>query len=403
MKPNANTHYGRLLIRRSLLRQSLLKGLIISLPVVFFVMSFFAINANAQSVTNNVFGKGISIVAKDSSFYMKFDTRIQNRYDGTYVESGEQPYTDKFYLRRARIKFNGFVLDPKLVYKMEFDVVNGDVLDAVIKWNFAGNFHLWFGQTKLPGNRERVISSQKLQFVDRSLLNSKFNIDRDKGIQLRHNFKIGNMIVREVAAVSIGEGKNYKKPSKGHDYTGRLELLPFGKFKSKGDYFSSDLKREETPKLAMGVTYDYNNKAVRSGGQLGNMLSESRNLSTVFADMMFKYQGWSLMAEYANKTIPDASPAIFDTAGVFMASFYTGSAVNAQLGYLFHNNWELAGRYTVITPEKATLNNKLEQYTFGISRYIVGHSLKVQSDFSLLRENSKADKLLYRLQVEMSF
>jgi phosphate-selective porin OprO and OprP len=34
------------------------------------------------------------------------------------------------------------------------------VLDAVAKWNFAENFSLWFGQAKLPGNRERVISSQ---------------------------------------------------------------------------------------------------------------------------------------------------------------------------------------------------------------------------------------------------
>ncbi len=60
------------------------------------------------------------------------------------------------------------------------------ILDAVIKYNFSENFELWFGQTKLPGNIERVISSGNLQQVDRSLLNSRFNIDRDMGIQLRH-------------------------------------------------------------------------------------------------------------------------------------------------------------------------------------------------------------------------
>ncbi|MCF6359082.1 MAG: OprO/OprP family phosphate-selective porin, partial [Draconibacterium sp.] len=297
-----------------------------------------------------------------------------------------------------RMKLNGFGLNPKLVYKMEFDVVNGDVLDAVIKWNFAGNFHLWFGQTKLPGNRERVISSQKLQFVDRSLLNSKFNIDRDKGIQLRHNFKIGNMIVREVAAVSIGEGKNYKEPSAGHEFTGRLELLPFGKFKSKGDYFGSDLKREEKPKLAMGITYDYNNKAVRSGGQLGNMLSEARNLSTVFADMMFKYRGFSVMTEYAIKSADKNIEGL-------SKGFKTGNGFVTQVGYLFKNNMELAARYTTIRSDNHFSDIKDEdEITIGFSKYIVGHALKIQTDLSrTISPIETKGKIRFRAQVEMQF
>ena len=55
---------------------------------------------------------------------------------------------------------------------------------------YPKNFEIWFGQGKLPGNRERVISSGNLQQVDRSLLNSLFTIDRDFGFQLRHHFNI---------------------------------------------------------------------------------------------------------------------------------------------------------------------------------------------------------------------
>ncbi len=370
---------------------------------LFTIATFIFINAKSQDITNNKFGKGIQVLAKDSSFYMKFSIRMQNRFEGKYIKTADPSFTDKFYLRRARLKFDGFAFSPKLVYKMEFDVVSGQVLDAVVKWNFAGNFYLWFGQTKLPGNRERVISSQQLQFVDRSLLNSKFTIDRDKGVQLRHHFNLGNMVIREIGSVSIGEGKNFTGSSVGNDYTGRLEILPFGSFTSKGDYFSSDLKREEKPKLALGITYDYNDKAVKSGGQLGNVLSQTRNLSTVFADMMFKYKGFSLMSEYANKTVSNGSPTIVDTSGAFVESFYTGTAVNTQLGYLFKNTWEIAGRYTLVTPERITTNNGISQYTAGISKYIVGHNLKVQSDFSLIREERKDDELLFRFQVEMAF
>ena len=56
-------------------------------------------------------------------------------------------------------------------------------MDAVLKNHINENWSLWFGQTKLPGNRERVYSSQELQFVDRSLVNARFNLDRDVGVQ----------------------------------------------------------------------------------------------------------------------------------------------------------------------------------------------------------------------------
>ena len=78
-----------------------------------------------------------------------------------------------------------------------------------MKWNFSGNFVLWAGQTKLAGNRERVVSSGDLQMVDRSLLNSRFNIDRDIGLQLRHHFNLTDtFIVKEVFSISQGEGRN---------------------------------------------------------------------------------------------------------------------------------------------------------------------------------------------------
>ena len=114
--------------------------------------------AIGQDITNNKFGKGLRVMAKDSSFFMKFGTRIQYRYDGSYIKGADPEYSDKLYLRRARFKFDGYAFSPKLVYKLEYDIVTPSWLDACVKWNFAGNFHLWFGQTKLAGNRERVLS-----------------------------------------------------------------------------------------------------------------------------------------------------------------------------------------------------------------------------------------------------
>ncbi|MCB0489887.1 MAG: FmdC precursor [Cyclobacteriaceae bacterium] len=383
-----------------------------SLVGLFAFLSFIPFTL-AQDKTSSTFGKGIRIAAKDSSFTMKFSTRIQTLYDGRLnLETND--YNDRFMTRRARLKFDGFAYSPKLVYKIELavassDIAGGDsnefgntsriILDAVLKWNFAPNWELWFGQTKLPGNRERVISSQNLQFVDRSNVNARFNIDRDAGIQLHYGKNKFNF----VSSVSLGDGRNIVSNNVGgYDYTVRGEYLPFGEFKSGGDYFSADLNREEKPKLSIGVTYDYNDRAYHEQGQLGDALPAQRDLETWFVDAHFKYNGWSSLLEYAHKTSPDGA-AIFDGNGNFVDAFYTGEGISWQGGYLFKNNFELAGRYTQVSPERVTLRNDNTQYTLGVSKYFVGHSLKIQSDVTLIKEDTRDDVLMTRLQVELSF
>ena len=353
----------------------------------------------AQDVTNNPFGKGIiNVMSQDSSWSTKVAFRFQTRYDGT-LDFGDSSFSDKAWVRRARIKGSGFAFSPKVQYKFEYDVANGQVLDAVIKWNFTGNWTVWFGQTKLPGNIERVFSSQKLQLVDRSLLNSRFTLDRDAGFQLRHHFKLGkSFLVREKFAVSQGEGLNQSGSSSGNGYTARLELLPFGKFTGKGDYFASDLKREETPKLMLSLTYDYNDNAMRTRGQKGDYLvGELRDLQSFQADAHFKYKGLSFFGEYADRKAIDGAVNNLDEA------YYTGSALNLQAGYLFKNNWEIAGRFTQLTPELKDYYNNVNQYTIGFSRYVVGHNLKIQGDIGITQEATKNDMLLIRLQTEFNF
>jgi len=235
---------------------------------------FLCMNLSSQETNAPKFGKGLfNLIGKDSSFSMNMSARMQMLGTSNWdLNNGLTNPSSSLLVRRARLKFDGFAYSPKLKYKLELGLSNRDIgkassftneapkyiLDAVVKWNFSGNFVLWFGQTKLPGNRERVISSGDLQQVDRSLLNSRFNIDRDMGFQLRHHFNLTDtFIVREMFSVSQGEGRNITTGNLGgHQYTSRIELLPFGKFASKGDYRGSDLKFEPAPKLALGFTYD---------------------------------------------------------------------------------------------------------------------------------------------------
>lgn len=390
---------------------------------IFTLLALVAgISVNAQDVIDNKYGKGIvNYKAKDGSYSVKFNIRMQNLFVAETALDGDinkEDISTNFFLRRARLKFGGFAFSPKITYKMEIGLSNRDfaganaftrnadkmVLDAVVKWNFYKNWSVWVGQTKLPGNRERVISSQKLQFVDRSLLNSRFNIDRDQGIQLRNHHSVNGWVIREMFSVSQGQGRNQVAGNtNGFNYTGRVEFLPFGNFASKGDYFGSDLKREQEHKLSVGITYDFNDGAMFQRGQLGSLMTSSTNLSTVFIDLMYKYRGWSVMSEYANKTSPD--PAAYGDDGfgneIVTGYFYTGSAFSIQGGYLFQNNVEFAGRYTTVNPEAVTGREDFAQYTFGVSKYVSGHNLKIQSDISLLTEDGSDSELMFRFQVEL--
>lgn len=396
---------------------------------LLLITVFFITILKAQDTTNNKFGKGIyNVVAKDNSYSMKFAFRAQTLYMGEWNvndTTGVGAGNGQFLVRRARLKFDGHVYTEKLKYKLELGLSNRDIsgasshtrgaprliLDAVLKWNFYKNLSLWAGQTKLPGNRERVVSSGNLQFVDRSLVNSTFNIDRDMGAQLRHHFKLGkNFTVREIFSVAQGEGRNVTDPNLGgYQYTSRIEVLPFGEFQSKGDYSSSDLKREDKPKLALGATYDIHDRAVKNRSNQGSYMVNDvgyfeTDINTVFADMMFKYKGLSIMGEYAIRTASKDSVLNSDLSATGQV-VNVGTGLNVQLGYLFKNNWEVAARYTSIALDKKVTGEDIKtQYTLGVSKYVVGHKLKVQSDVSYLTvENSPDSELLYRLQVDIHF
>jgi len=378
----------------------------------------------SQSSPSKTFGSGVSFIASDSSFSLKFAARFQSLYTFTAPADrlNSPARTSEFLIRRARLKFDGFAVNPKLVYKLELGLSNRDIgsivpetgstsrifLDAVLKWNFHKGFTLWAGQTKLPGNRERVISSGNMQFVDRSLVNGRFNIDRDVGFQLHHEHKLGKIVVREIASLSQGEGRNITVPNiGGYDYTGRLEVLPFGAFTKDGDYIGSDLEREKKPKLSLAASYDFNDGASRQRGQLGSFNKDSTgayvlsNLTTIFLDAVFKYKGYSLSIEYANTKGTNINA--ISKFGKSVGYFYAGQGFVVQSGYLFKRNFEFALRYTNIQPN-ANINQKaITEYTLGFSRYIVGHKLKIQSDLSYQNIANTGNQLIYRMQFDIHF
>lgn len=261
--------------------------------------------------------------------------------------------------RRLRLRFGGSLYDPRLTFNLQLSFSRSDmdwvdtqfpniIRDAMVFWNFDKNLQVGFGQTKLPGNRQRVISSADLEISDRSIVNGAFNLDRDFGFQGFWRPIQGDVVVNIRGAISSGDGRNQPVISGGGmAYTGRVEILPFGSFKNGGDYFEGDLMREEKPKLSVGLSYHHNENQTKTRGTLGKSLYAQRTANVIYADALLKYQGFSFYTEWAQRSSDD--PVTYkDATKKDYSAVFVGDGYMVQTTYVFPSMWNVGFRYAVV-------------------------------------------------------
>lgn len=407
-----------------------MKHTIIGITSILLCLLLAQTPASAQKELNYRNFKGLVFKSEDdSSANIQFNARIQNRIDLSSEGSEDLSPTELlFRTRRMRLKAKGHLVDPRLTFKIELAFsrddlseqlgASGNILyDAYMQYAFTPSLALRFGQFKIPGNRERVVSSGDLSLVDRSILNSAFNLDRDIGLMAVFQKDLGPTKFVYYGMISNGEGRNILSTNidlnenKQLDlaFTQRVEFLPFGAFEGGGDYFEADLLREETPKLSLGLGYTHNDDALRARGQRSSLLFETRSINTRFADMMFKYQGWSLMAEYMRVDTPVDPVTVSPENPTSRRTVRTGGGYMIQGGYVWPSMWGLTARYSETAPTDAVerFYDAETEARLGISKYIRGHRIKVQSDIGYLTSDSLPANQQgfweWRFQMELGF
>jgi len=390
--------------------------------IILICFSFHPIYGQAQrnvDISNLPyynFGKGLGLTSPDSVFQLNIRFRIQNRFG--YFKNGNEDAAFDGQVRRLRLRFDGFVGNHNFLYVIQLSFAPGDVgeieegenlniiRDAVVYYKYNDKLNLGFGQTKLPGNRQRVNSSGALQFTDRTINNARFNIDRDFGFFINYSNETKNTFSYNVkSAITTGDGRNYtQKPDNGLAYTAKLELLPFGKFSRDGAYFEGDLVRESSPKLMISGVYHYNHKAKRQAGVLGDALFESRNLNSILLDGVFKYKGIALMASYMART---TNNPITISNDLETSVVYTGQGFDFQSSYVFGQDWEVLGRFSKVNPNSNVVSYfpNQEQLSIGLVKYIWEHAFKLQleatQDKLMYNDGRQLSNYLVRFQIEM--
>jgi len=347
-----------------------------------------------------------------------YTTKTMNEEDDLDLSAG----STEFAVRRLRLRFGGSLVDPRLSFNLQLSFSRSDmdwadtqfpniIRDAMIFWNFNKDLQVGFGQTKLPGNRQRVISSADLEIADRSIVNGAFNLDRDFGFQAFWRPVTGDQIVNLRAAVSSGDGRN--QPAiigGGLAYTARVEYLPFGAFTNGGDYFEGDIVREQSPKLSIGLSAQHNENQTKTRGTLGKALYQQRTANVIYGDVLFKYSGLALYGEYAQRT--SGNPITYkDTTKKDYAAIFVGSGYMMQASYIFPSMWSIATRYAVVQAgdQLKGLAEYQQQVNIGanVGYYINKHRIKTNLEFgtnrtTLYNSNNAVQVNYYtRLNVEL--
>jgi hypothetical protein len=324
---------------------------------------------------------------------MRFRMQNQMTYN-TISDDNLSAASNEIAVRRMRLRFGG-LLYRKLSFNIQlsfarrdWDATDSDVpniiRDAMVFWNFSPDLQIGIGQTKLPGNRQRVISSGDLQFADRSIVNSKFTLDRDFGVQGSYSTNISGAGLNLRAALSSGDGR-YAPTMEGANfaYTARAEILPFGRFKNGGDYYESDLAYETTPKLSLACTYSHNEKSSRARGQLGEKLLEPTNQEFLSADAILKYRGFSFYTEYSQRNCEEPITGYVDGLPSYV---FAGYGYLMQASYLLTDDLEIAGRVATVVPDEKIQAFKGAEFNRHITGcftyYIHNHRAKAQVEIT---------------------
>ncbi|UQT33041.1 porin [Parabacteroides distasonis] len=165
-------------------------------------------------------GKGVSFQSKNNTFGMTMRARMQSLLEFDLDEDFHHTSMDA-EVKRIRLNFEGYVLSPKLLYSIQLGfapndtrtVPNGNanfVRNAILYYKPNSTWNFGVGQAKIKSNRAHSNSSSALEFVDRSIVDGQFHLDRDFGFFGEFFHRVaGTFNVSAKASITTGEGRNW--------------------------------------------------------------------------------------------------------------------------------------------------------------------------------------------------
>lgn len=352
---------------------------VLALGVLMASRDAAAQGAATPPVVDVGLGRGVTIRTVDDQASLNVRARIQVR--STVVDGPrDAETTTEMLVRRARLVFQGNAAGPAWTYYVQLSFANLDneadlrlpLRDAYVTWSGGRGLNVRVGQMKVPFSRQRVVSSSALQMVDRSIVVSELNLDRDVGVQAFSKDLFGLGRLGYAVGVFGGEGRNRLGRRAGLLYTARLEAWPLGAF---DDFVEGDLQRRTAPRLAIGANVGYNQRTNRPRSTTGTPYPGGDvDYLHAGADGVFKWRGLSVTSEVMYRRA--------QTSATNDAVPRSGWGAYLQGGYLLTTRTEITARISRLDARGATDPTFADanEAGVGVSRYLYGHDLKFQGD-----------------------
>lgn len=352
-------------------------------------------------------GDGLGFNVNDGDYKFNISGFIQSVIK--YEKTDGAVASNYMNVRNTYLSISGSMYKEKVSFLMQNNFSNGKpLLDAWVAYSPTSNMKITFGQKQtFTNNREMTFYEDKLQFVDRGIFSSEFsNTGREFGMFFESQFGLKSIIIKPKFSITSGDGVNSFGANSidvdkgGLKYGARLDLLPLGKFKPGNDGYIADLLHEDTIKILTGAAYSFNNGASnRVGEGHGDFIFYDKDLKQKlpdyrkwYGDILIKYKGFSLLGEYVNSSALSLEGSYLNstaTIPLFMTEISNylvlGNGYNIQSGYVTKSGLSLDFKYEKLTKEFTKTTSLLanqDAMTIGITKYLKGNNLKIQSSVS---------------------
>ena len=349
------------------------------------------------------YDKGFFIKSDDGSFLLKPSVNFQFRYvanDRNDVggASTDDSFADGFEARRARFRFDGNIISPKLTYSFVWDTARAGgavtLLDSWAQYQLTPDLAVKGGQFKESWAHERDVSGFQQLAVDRTLVDALLagNLtDRVQGVSLI----LGGTKDRPYRVeVAYHDGANSKNTNFQDFPSGAAAAVVGGathwgaglrgEYKLSGDwanYKDFTAKGSKADLLVIGGGADYTDR-------VGNdVLLTTVDAQWELADRLGVYG-----AAHANFTDPHSG-----TTNISRTDY--GGLV--QAGYLLNKKWEVFGRYDFVKVDEDAVAAGKEDFfhevTAGFNYYLgpdgsALHKAKLTVDFTYLPNGAPSDQ-----------
>ncbi len=400
--------------------------------------------------------QGFHIRSSDERFFLRINGRMQFRWthyavgrSNRYLSPGlQRDDRTGFDLQRVRLKLTGHAYTPDLTYGLEIRTGVGSgydtrLRDMYLNYKFGDAFQFRAGYFKIAATQQRLLSSGGLQFVDRSLATTVFELSRGIGVRFWGRLFDKRLDYFVDVMNSLNGAGNRTITNDPAELDGNPALAFRTVWHALGDkpgqHFKaeSDLDFLESPALDLAFHYAFNDdqgdartteipfpipRRPNGVGGFGLTNTNGLQLNQFGLASAFKWRGFSAWGEYFLRIVDPRRAGRRPFASWWLMTRQADTTVQhgayVQVGYLlpipgFERKLEAVARVGGIS----ALANGREcawEYAGGLNYFIHQDRVKLQADVTRITEapissssislaNVNDQPLIFRVQLQVKF